>query len=59
MKELELGDDEHPISISLGGTVSRLTGELSLEEWMGIADEALYKAKSLGRDRVELAVQLA
>jgi len=45
---------ERSISISLGATVARLTAGLTFESLMNRADEALYRAKSMGRNRVEM-----
>jgi diguanylate cyclase (GGDEF)-like protein len=53
--ELSLKAGERTISISLGVTVSTLPSELSFEDLMNQADEALYRAKFLGRNRVELS----
>lgn len=48
---------EHPdlrCSLSIG--IAELTDDVrTLEQWMGAADTALYRAKAAGRDRIELA----
>lgn len=54
VRELGLYAGERTISVSVGCTVARNTDELPFEVLMRRADEALYRAKSLGRDRVEL-----
>lgn len=45
--------DIHPITISLG--VAYWNGEGMLEDSLKLADEALYRAKQQGRNRVEIA----
>lgn len=47
------GSHELRLSVSIG--VASLTGAESLEELVREADAALYRAKSAGRDRVEVA----
>jgi diguanylate cyclase (GGDEF)-like protein len=54
VSDLKLQAGEHSISISLGVTAARLTAGLNFESLMSRADEALYRAKSMGRDRVEM-----
>jgi diguanylate cyclase (GGDEF)-like protein len=54
VSELSLQAGERTISISVGATVSRLSIGLSFEKLMSRADEALYRAKSLGRNRVAM-----
>ena len=42
----------HNITISLGVTVYRGEAEVSKEELLSIADQALYRAKALGRNQI-------
>jgi diguanylate cyclase (GGDEF)-like protein len=42
------------ITVSIGGAVADHTTDLTLQELAGAADEALYKAKAGGRNRVAL-----
>jgi two-component system cell cycle response regulator len=46
-----------PVSLSLGAAVSN--GSIPQGEMLKLADEALYRAKRAGRNRVEMAVVLA
>jgi diguanylate cyclase (GGDEF)-like protein len=52
--DLEMEAGERMISISVGATVSRLSIGLTFEKLMSRADEALYRAKSQGRNRVAM-----
>lgn len=54
IRELGLRAGERIISVSIGFTVAKNADALPFETLMRRADEALYRAKSLGRDRVEL-----
>jgi diguanylate cyclase (GGDEF)-like protein len=54
VSDLKLQAGDHSISISLGATVARLAAGLTFESLMSRADEALYRAKSMGRNRVEM-----
>jgi diguanylate cyclase (GGDEF)-like protein len=51
---LSMQAGERTISISVGATVSRLSIGMTFEKLMSRADEALYRAKSLGRNRVAM-----
>jgi diguanylate cyclase (GGDEF)-like protein len=53
---LALQAGERTISVSVGATVSTLSAGLTFEGLMSRADEALYRAKTLGRNRVEILV---
>lgn len=48
------GEDEKPVSISIGVGVYAPGTALSLGDLMASADEALYRAKRNGRNRVEI-----
>jgi diguanylate cyclase (GGDEF)-like protein len=50
------GDGQVPITVSMGVTVSLSHETLSLEALIHRADQALYRAKQNGRNRIELAV---
>jgi diguanylate cyclase (GGDEF)-like protein len=50
------GDDQVPVTVSMGVTVSQSYETLSLEGLVHRADQALYRAKQNGRNRIELAV---
>jgi diguanylate cyclase (GGDEF)-like protein len=50
------GRDKVAITVSLGIAVSGGTSSFDAESLLHMADEALYRAKQLGRNRVELAV---
>jgi len=54
VKDLAMKAGDETISISLGATVSPSAAKLPFESLMSRADEALYRAKTLGRDRAEL-----
>jgi len=54
VKELALRAGDRVITISVGVTAAESSAGLMFETLMSRADEALYRAKSLGRDRVEL-----
>jgi diguanylate cyclase (GGDEF)-like protein len=54
VKALALQAGERTISVSVGATVSTLAAGLTFESLMSRADEALYRAKTLGRNRVEI-----
>jgi diguanylate cyclase (GGDEF)-like protein len=54
VKELALKAGDRMISISVGATVSAPSDKHTFESLMSRADEALYTAKSLGRNRVEI-----
>lgn len=54
VKELAMQAGERVITISAGVTFVDSTAGVAFETMMSRADEALYRAKSLGRDRVEL-----
>ena len=54
ISDLNLQAGDRSISISLGATVARMTPGLTFESLMRRADEALYRAKSMGRNRVEM-----
>lgn len=47
------GETLTPVTISMG--VAQLDSEETIKEWIERADKALYRAKKLGRDRVEIA----
>ncbi|WP_343731268.1 diguanylate cyclase [Duganella sp.] len=54
--------DDHlqlPISCSCGVVAGRAGSACSAEQWIGQADEALYRAKALGRARIEYAAEAA
>ncbi|WP_170304370.1 diguanylate cyclase [Duganella radicis] len=44
-----------PISCSCGVVAGRAGAACSAEQWIGLADAALYRAKALGRARIEYA----
>jgi GGDEF domain-containing protein len=48
--------DKVAITVSLGIAVSGGTSSFDAESLLHMADEALYRAKQMGRNRVELAV---
>lgn len=50
---LRVGEHDVPVSISVGGASFRC-GDVALEEAMKRADQALYEAKRLGRNRLVL-----
>ena len=54
IRDLALQAGDRMISVSIGVTVAEIADGLPFEGLMHRADEALYCAKSLGRDRVEL-----
>lgn len=54
VSDMKLQAGAHSISISVGATVARLSAALTFESLMSRADEALYRAKSMGRNRVEM-----
>lgn len=43
------------VTVSVGVAALDRASGMSIERWIGLADEALYKAKSQGRNRVALA----
>jgi diguanylate cyclase (GGDEF)-like protein len=53
--ETVVGSQTCRVTISIGVAVLPLEAETSLQELLGQADAALYKAKASGRNRVELA----
>jgi diguanylate cyclase (GGDEF)-like protein len=52
--DLSMKAGDRVITVSIGVTVAQFSSGLSFETLMGRADEALYRSKSLGRNRVEL-----
>jgi diguanylate cyclase (GGDEF)-like protein len=44
-----------PVTCSCGAVVVRAGLRLTPEQWIGLADQALYRAKAQGRNRVEYA----
>lgn len=50
---INIGQVANKITISMGVTVAAPGGKASVEALLGEADEALYRAKKNGRDRVE------
>jgi diguanylate cyclase (GGDEF)-like protein len=52
---LTVGDDAGPITVSIGVAAAQV-GELDAKAFVGRADQALYRAKSAGRNRMCLAV---
>jgi diguanylate cyclase (GGDEF)-like protein len=50
------GEARIPVTVSMGVTVSLSHENLSLEALINRADQALYRAKQNGRNRIELAV---
>ncbi|RFP09259.1 diguanylate cyclase [Duganella sp. BJB475] len=48
-----------PVTCSAGVVVGQPGLRLSAEQWIGLADEALYRAKALGRNRIEYAAEAA
>ena len=55
VEQLLLDAGDRTITISLGGTVCALDADLTFEQLLSRADDALYRAKSLGRNRVEMS----
>jgi len=54
--EFDFGESRVRVTISLGFHLAETTNggqEMSLEHLIGKADEALYRAKDLGRNRTE------
>jgi len=49
--------EHHPVSVSIGVCAS--VDDLSKDNWMKYADQALYSAKESGRDKVESAGSMA
>jgi len=47
------GETLTSVTVSMG--VAQLSGEETIKEWIERADKALYRAKRMGRDRVEIA----
>jgi diguanylate cyclase (GGDEF)-like protein len=54
VKDLALKAGDRTVTISIGVAVSDFSAALAFETLMSRADESLYHAKSLGRDRVAL-----
>lgn len=52
--EISSGEVVFKITISVG--IAPITHEGSLEDFFGLADRALYRAKELGRNRIEVSV---
>jgi diguanylate cyclase (GGDEF)-like protein len=50
---IQVGDLKLTVTISIGTAVSSREHELSDDQLIGIADEALYRAKDRGRNCVE------
>ena len=49
------GGDEHPVTVSIGIACTVVNSEVLLRDLLNAADKALYQAKDLGRNRVEVA----
>jgi len=55
---VRIGDGlQLPIGCSCGVVAGRAGAGRSAEQWIGLADEALYRAKALGRARIEYAAE--
>ncbi len=46
-----------PVTCSGGVVVGRADLQLTAEQWIALADQALYRAKALGRNRLEYAAE--
>lgn len=53
---IEAGSHQIPVTVSLGVGIGRNADELDSERLLKLADDALYKAKKAGRNRIEVGV---